>query len=362
MTSTIPIDRGAWLGYRWRRHGLDGGSRKDTLDDLLKLGIQDNRQAGSIRSLSQRANRIGRTGLAHAITPDGPLVTLWSVRGAPHAHRIEHLNFVRDAFAPQPSDDGGAEYVEAVQEVAEAMATVVTRPRSKGEVSTEISQLVRPPLVAWCDRCAASHVGDGLFRAAGRHAQLVLATDTTGATLLHPPPPHRQINLDDAPLAVAQAFFRVNGPTTRPLYRHWSEASTETTSHLWSQLGELVRVEVSDQRYDLPESLLDEVRDAQNPDGVALVPPNDAYLRQVDRTLLVPDKTRRSEVWRSLSAPGALLLDGEVAGTWRHRTADNELTIDPFGRPTRTQRAEAEVRAHTMADAIGADEPRVIWK
>ena len=157
-----------------------------------------------------------------------------------------------------------------------------------------------------------------------------------------------------------RAYFRVNGPTSRNLFRDWMEGDTSALGELWPELGdELVRVQVGGQRYDLPEALVDAVRTAPKPAGVVLVPPNDPYLRRVDRTLLVPDSKRRREVWQALSGPGALLVDGEVAGIWRYRRTDRDLTITAFHRLTPAQRTKAGNSARLVAEATGDDQPTI---
>ncbi|MGW4739668.1 hypothetical protein [Nocardia xishanensis] len=102
MTETIAVGRAQWLGHRWRRHGLNGRTNGGALDDLLLLGLQDGRFGGAAYSLRQRTERIGSTPLGRAIAPAGPLVSWWSMRGAPHAHRLAQLDVVRDALAPRP--------------------------------------------------------------------------------------------------------------------------------------------------------------------------------------------------------------------------------------------------------------------
>lgn len=361
MADAIAVGRAHWLGFRWQGHGLDGRSRNDVLDDLLLLGFQGSRQAGAEQSLIQRTSRIGSTSVTKAICPDGPLVSLWSVRGAPHAHRLAHLDFVRDALAPQESYEGAA-YVEAVAEVAAALSAVVTAPTSKSKASSEVAGRVSAPLVTWCARCKADHVPDALFRAAGRQEQIVLGPGEQRATMLHPTPDHRQEKVDHPRLALLNAYLRVNGPTSRTLFRDWMEGDTEAVADLWKGLGDdLVRVQVDNRRYDLPEALVEAVQEAPKPDGVVLVPPNDPYLRQVDRTLLVPESKRRQQVWRALAGPGALLVDGEVAGTWRYRRSDHEVTITPFGSVAPAQRAKAEQSAQLIANATGDNEPTVTW-
>jgi hypothetical protein len=55
-------------------------------------------------------------------------------------------------------------------------------------------------------------------------------------------------------------------------------------------------------------------------------------IRRADRTLLVPDAKRRGELWTSRVWPGALLVGGEVVGTWRR--ANEKVSISTWRRLT----------------------------
>lgn len=338
MPAATALDRARWLGHRWRAHGFAGEA---AWDDLLLLGFQDSRGDGARQSLRVRADRESAD---RTVTPTGPLVVWWTVRGAPHAHRLGHMNFLRAALAPVESDEGGADYVDAVTEVAAALGEVVVAPIGKGEASAAVTGRVSRKHIAWCERCGAEHVDDAVFRAAGRQAQLVLGTEDTRATTLYPTPPHPDSGRPGSRGELLRAFFRVNGPITRPLFRDWLGAGVDEA---WRDPDlALVRVRVDGHRYELPERLLDEIVTAPPAEGVALVPAHDPYLRQTDRALLVPDTARRAQVWRAVSAPGAILVDGEVAGTWRYRRTDHRMTLTPFDPlPTRV-RTDAEEAAH----------------
>ena len=54
------------------------------------------------------------------------------------------------------------------------------------------------------------------------------------------------------------------------------------------------------------------------PASARLLPSGDAYflLQGADRELLVPDADKRSTLWTPRVWPGAVLVEGEVVGTW----------------------------------------------
>jgi hypothetical protein len=56
-----------------------------------------------------------------------------------------------------------------------------------------------------------------------------------------------------------------------------------------------------------------------------------------------------------------LLVDGEVAGTWRYRRSDRSLTVAPFASVTAGQRTAAKQSAALIAEAAGDDPPAVSW-
>ena len=65
-----------------------------------------------------------------------------------------------------------------------------------------------------------------------------------------------------------------------------------------------------------------------------------------DRELLIPDYTRRSELWTSRVWPGAVLVDGEIVGTWRRANAN--MTVRPWRRLARAEREAVEAEASSL--------------
>ena len=50
-------------------------------------------------------------------------------------------------------------------------------------------------------------------------------------------------------------------------------------------------------------------------------------LQGADRALVVPDAAQRAQLWTSRVWPGALLVDGEICGTWRRDHATLDISI-----------------------------------
>jgi hypothetical protein len=82
--------------------------------------------------------------------------------------------------------------------------------------------------------------------------------------------------------------------------------------------------------------------------SVRLLPSGDAYflLQGADRELLVPDADRRPALWTSRVWPGALLVDGEIAGTWRR--AEGTVAIQSWRRLPRAAREAVETEAESL--------------
>ncbi|WP_137992501.1 winged helix DNA-binding domain-containing protein [Streptomyces vilmorinianum] len=99
--------------------------------------------------------------------------------------------------------------------------------------------------------------------------------------------------------------------------------------------------------FDLP--------DAPRPDEDTPAPPrflpeyDNLLLSHADRTRVVADEAR-VRMWTGNQAHRVFLLDGSLAGLWRLDEAKERttMTIQPFGRTTRAQRAELEEEAERM--------------
>ena len=65
--------------------------------------------------------------------------------------------------------------------------------------------------------------------------------------------------------------------------------------------------------------------------------------RATDRELLVPEADRRARLWTSRVWPGAVLVGGEIIGTWRR--AEATVTVDAWQRLSNAEREAVESEA-----------------
>jgi hypothetical protein len=92
-----------------------------------------------------------------------------------------------------------------------------------------------------------------------------------------------------------------------------------------------------------------------------LLPSGDAYflLDGAERQLLVPREDQQQRLWTPRVWPGALLVKGEIRGTWRR--AHHTVRIDPWARLSRETRDAIEAEANALP-LPGVERPiEVVW-
>ncbi|HEX4519769.1 MAG TPA: crosslink repair DNA glycosylase YcaQ family protein, partial [Gaiellaceae bacterium] len=96
--------------------------------------------------------------------------------------------------------------------------------------------------------------------------------------------------------------------------------------------------------------------------GARLLPSGDAYYLfwGAGRELLVPDAAQRAELWTTRVWPGAVLVAGEIVGTWRRARA--EVSIQSWRRLTRAEGDAVEAEAASLPLPGVESEMVVHWK
>jgi hypothetical protein len=169
--------------------------------------------------------------------------------------------------------------------------------------------------------------------------------------------PRPDVDPLDARRELARRYLHVFGPTTPASFANWAGIGLVEAGSAFDRLSRSLTAV----RTPIGEAWIltrDEqaFRDRAGPAAAArLLPSGDAYylLHGADRELLVPEDTRRSELWTSRVWPGAVLVAGEIVGTWRRAQA--KVTVQPWQRLSRGAReaVEAEAAGLPLTDADG---------
>ncbi|WP_394613815.1 winged helix DNA-binding domain-containing protein [Lentzea sp. JNUCC 0626] len=347
----MDLTRQQVLFHRIHQHELD--RRTSDADELavFSLGVQDNTAGSALLSLAARLK---------TPTTDDFTVT-WSVRGAPHLHRAGELKAFSRALWPWSDADARAraarpktdDMLAALRHIATAMRSIVTKPMTKGDLSKALTPLAPQQTVEACRGCGTDHVSDPIFRLGALPAGLRILPEEKTVTFerIHgwPGVPRKTAGFDE----LIHRYLTLHGPAGPSEVASYFGTTVRELKKRWPKEG-LTEVTVDGTPAWLPEGL--EIADAEPPD-VRLLPPTDPYLQARDRDLLLPDKAAQKDIFRILGRRGAILIDGEIAGSWQGKVVSGkryEVTATPY-RPLPDLLPEAEL----LAQAKGLNDASV---
>jgi hypothetical protein len=94
-----------------------------------------------------------------------------------------------------------------------------------------------------------------------------------------------------------------------------------------------------------------------------LLGPYDLYLQARDRATLVTDPAKVKALWPVLGRPGAVLIDGEIAGLWRPRKSGKKFTVavEPWRDLVPAERKLVEAEAEKLAAFRGTALTGLDW-
>ncbi len=154
----------------------------------------------------------------------------------------------------------------------------------------------------------------------------------------------------EARLELVRRFLHVFGPSTVESFVRWGgldgpaavaayDALAPTLVRVQTPLGAALALAQDEPTLREPAAWTNATR---------LLPSGDPYylLWNADRELLVPDAIRREHLWTTRVWPGALLVDGEIAGTWRRSRAT--VIVSPWRTLSPDERDAVESEAATL--------------
>ncbi|TMM22970.1 MAG: winged helix DNA-binding domain-containing protein [Actinobacteria bacterium] len=176
--------------------------------------------------------------------------------------------------------------------------------------------------------------------------------------------PAAEIDPADARRELARRYLHVFGPATADGFARWAGISRRSAADAFASLeGSLLPVRSPlDDAWLLAEDESAIREAAETPAPVRLLPSGDAYflLWGADREMLVPRRDQRERLWTSRVWPGAVLVEGEIRGTWRR--AQHKMQIDAWARLSRERREAIEAEARALP-IPSRDRPiEVVWE
>ena len=372
----MKVSRAQVLAYRIAAQGLHRDANAVADLAVLDIGVQE--------AFGQPAGYAFASRLADVANVDPPvgpghrLAYAWTLRGSPHVHRRADLDALAGALWPLSEADAtgrlneswpsvkraGIPALEQFETAVREMRAAVTKATGKGAVSTAVTKKLPKAMRRECRTCKTSHISDSAMRLASLPAGLELQPGTSPPVL----EPRKGAKLpkrtDHAALTkLAHAYLRLLGPATVGEFAGYLEARRADVAEVWSDDG-LTEVPVDGKAAWLPADCVDALRTAPEPDLVRLLGPFDPYLQARDRALIVPDKSVHKAMWPVMGRPGALLVEGEIAGIWRTRASGGKLTItvEPFGPQPKSVWAEIDDEAQRVAHVRSAQDVSVVRK
>jgi DNA glycosylase AlkZ-like len=324
MKTRMPLTRQQIVAFRRHVNTLDErlprGRR--SLRQAAWAGLQDSMPRAALLSIHARVE-----GTAPSAWEDPSLVQLWGPR--------YQLYVVADRDLPVFSL-GRLPDAPAARRMAEDLAARLHtfldgRRMTYGEAGRGLG--IHPNRLRY-----AATTGTVVMRWAGARAPTIWTV----------PPP--AISAGEARLELARRYLHIFGPATPEAFAKWAAIARREGVKAFGEFGESlspVRTPLGD-AWILSE---DEGSYRAAPWRAAparLLPSGDSYflLWGRDRGLLVPNLDHQRALWTSRVWPGALLVDGEVVGTWRR--AQETVTIETWRRLTRKARDAIEAEAISL--------------
>jgi hypothetical protein len=321
--SPLALTRTQILVFRRRVGALDErlppGAR--SLRRAAWVGLQDSMPRAALLSIHARVE-----GAHPASWEDPSLVQVWGPRFSVYVVPArDHAIFT---LARLPEEDRGRRKAE--------------------DMAARIHGFLRGRRMTDRELAAGLGVGNEL-RYASATGTLLIRWEGARAPLVWTVPPP-EIDPLEARRELARRYLHVYGPTTPEAFARWAGIGAREAATAFASLGRSltpVRTPVGEAQILARDEQL-----FREPAGVAaaarLLPSGDAYylLHGRDRDLLVPDSAQRGALWTSRVWPGAVLVGGEIVGTWRR--AQERLAIEPWRRFSRPEREAVEVEARSL--------------
>ncbi|MEX2030536.1 MAG: crosslink repair DNA glycosylase YcaQ family protein [Anaerolineales bacterium] len=319
----LPLTRSQILAFRRRVGALEErlapGSR--SLRQAAWAGLQDSVPRAALLSIHARVQGTKPSTWEHP-----SLVQLWGPRFSTYVLAARDLAVFSLGRLP---NDAGA-----------------TRGQ---DMAARLHAFLRGRRMSYSQAGHALGVNPNMLRYAAPTGTVLIRWDGARApTIWTVPAP--KVEAHEARLELARRYLHVFGPATPEAFAHWAGIQPRRGVAAFEALARSltpVRTPIGD-RWILSRDEPGFRARAGLAAPARLLPSGDAYtlLQGADRHLMVPEAKHRNALWTPRVWPGAVLVEGEIVGTWRR--ANEVVTMQPWRRLTRAAREAVEAEAVSM--------------
>jgi hypothetical protein len=319
----MKLTRRQILAFRRRVGALDerlpAGAK--SLERAAWAGLQDSMPRAALLSLHARVEGVGP-----ATLDDPALAQLWGLRYSTYV--VAKRDFALFSLGRLPEDAKGRLRAERMAERLHA--------HLDGRRMTDR------------EAAGALGVGNGIRYAATTGTVAIRWEGARAPVVWSVEPP--RIGPAEARRELARRYLHIFGPSQADAFARWAGITRRAGAAAFADLEEsllAVRTPLGDEWLLADDEALMRAGEAA-PAPARLLPSGDTYflLHGSDRELLVPRTEQRERLWTSRVWPGALLVDGEIRGTWRR--AQHTMQIETWARLSRAQRDAVETEASAL--------------
>lgn len=353
------------LAHRLRAHHLDRPLAAQEAERAAgACGLQNTPPGAWETALFNRLAGCTLAGLRQALYADKALVAAWSFRGAPVVFPTRESRVFLEPLAALPGEEPwiytqgiglaldflGLSFEQLLPWVKEAARILETRTvQGKDALDQALADEVEPrlppdKLPLWRaptmygapDRQTVGGAAVSFLLRPCSFAGLVVFGQRQGISptftafenwIGHPPAP-----VDQPGRALVRKFLHCYGPTNVQALASWLGASPAQAQRLWREAqGDMAAVNVGKRTlYALSQDLDSLFAPPPQQERLLLLGPHDPYLdlrEPWDQALLLQDKALRQKLWRTVGNPGAVTVDGRIAGIWRSKARGKAMDL-----------------------------------
>lgn len=333
----LRLTRTQILAFRRRVGALDVRlpPGPESLRQAAWAGLQDSMPRAALLSLHARVEDVGPT-----TWEDPSLLQLWGPRY--HTYVVSARDFPLFSLGRHPESGKGRERAE--------------------RLAAELHARLDGGRAIDADLGRALGVNPNAFKYAATTGTLAIRWDGARAPVIWTVAP-ADVDPPDARRELARRYLHVFAPGTADGFARWAGVSRRSAVETFASLREgllPVHTPLGDE-WLLVEDEAAMRADAGPPAPARLLPSGDAYflLDGRERELLVPRLEQRQRLWTSRVWPGALLVDGEIRGTWRR--AAHTVRVDLWTRPQRSALEAVEAEARSLPLPGLARPIEIVW-